>query len=452
MENTQKPPQNIEVEESILASCMLSAQDAERAADCLKPADFYRTRHQEIFKGVLDIIAKGDRVDLISLTDTLKRMGKLDGIGGASELARLIDTAPMLPNIQKYCDILREMAVRRMLLSECNELSKKCFDNTITGDQLLDNAHQMVVNCESGTVDMGPVMAGELCHELINQLEIINRTKTGITGLATGFYKLDRISGGLQKTDLIIIAGRPGMGKTAFAMDLAKAFCAHGEHPVFFESLEMSKEQLVGRMASKISGVSSVKLRAGGIQQNEWARLMDAFGDINDMPLLIENPKDNDFDGLRRRIRRAKREHQIDVVIIDYLQLISRKGDFNRRKDLEIGSITRDLKLLANTLEIPVILLSQLNRKVEERQSKEPVLSDLRESGAIEQDADMILFLHRADAYRKETEGPPDGMGDLIIAKHRHGPTGRIRMVWHEETASYRNFMDGQNQHHSKGA
>jgi replicative DNA helicase len=196
--------------------------------------------------------------------------------------------------------------------------------------------------------------------------------------------------------------------------------------------------------------VSSVKLRAGGIQQNEWSRLMDAFAEITDMPLLIENPKDNDFDGLRRKIRRAKRERKIDVVIIDYLQLLSRKGDFNRRKDLEIGSITRDLKLLANDLEIPVLLLSQLNRKVEERSSKEPVLSDLRESGAIEQDADMILFLHRADAYLKEG-GQPDGLGDLIIAKHRHGPTGRIKMVWHEETASYRNFIDPQQHNQQRG-
>lgn len=440
--NPNIPPQNIDVEESILASCMISSADAEQAADCLKPSDFYRTRHQEIFLGVLDIIAKGERVDLIALTDSLKRMGKLSDIGGATELARLMDTAPVLPNIQKYCDIIKDLAVKRSLLSECNDLSKRCFDSTISGDQLLDKAQQMVVNCESGTPDKGPVMAGELCHDLINQLEIINRTKTGITGLKTWFDKLDRISGGLQPTDLIIIAGRPGMGKTAFAMDLAKAFCAFNEHTVFFESLEMSKEQLVGRMASKISGVSSVKLRAGGINQTEWAKLMDAFGEISDMPLLIENPKDNDFDGLRRRIRRAKREYKIDVVIIDYLQLISRKGDFNRRKDLEIGSITRDLKLLANNLEIPVILLSQLNRKVEERSNKEPVLSDLRESGAIEQDADMILFLHRADAYRKENEGEPDGMGDLIIAKHRHGPTGKIKMVWHEETASYRNFVD----------
>lgn len=443
------PPQNIEVEESILSSCMMSWADAEKAADILKPEDFYRGRHRDIFQGVLDIVASGEKVDIITLTESITRAGKLQAIGGASELAKLIDTAPMLPNIEKYCEIIKEMAVKRTLIGECNTLSNQCFDSTISSTELLDKAQQMVCKCETGTTEQGPVMAGDLCYGIIDQLQIINRSKTGITGLKTGFYKLDRISGGLQKTDLIIIAGRPGMGKTAFAMDLARAFCGE-EKIVFFESLEMSKEQLVGRMASKVSGVSSVKLRAGGIQQNEWSRLMDAFAEITDMPLLIENPKDNDFDGLRRKIRRAKRERKIDVVIIDYLQLLSRKGDFNRRKDLEIGSITRDLKLLANDLEIPVLLLSQLNRKVEERSSKEPVLSDLRESGAIEQDADMILFLHRADAYLKEG-GQPDGLGDLIIAKHRHGPTGRIKMVWHEETASYRNFIDPQQHNQQRG-
>lgn len=442
-DKAQLPPQNIDVEESILASCMLSPIDAERAADILKPEDFYRTRHRDIFTGVIELVVRGEKVDLITLTEAVKRQGKLQSIGGASELSRLLDTAPMLPNIEKYCDIIKDLAVKRTLLTECNELSKRCFDQTISGNQLLDSAQQMVTKCEGGAVDVGPVMAGDLCMDIIKQIETVNQTKTGITGLRTGFYKLDRITGGLQKTDLIIIAGRPGMGKTAFAMDLAKQFCGE-DHAIFFESLEMSKEQLVGRMASKISGVSSVKLRAGGINQGEWSRLMDAFGEISEMSLMIENPKNNDFDAMRRKIRRAKREKKIDAVIIDYLQLLSRKGDFNRRKDLEIGSMTRDLKLLANDLEIPVILLSQLNRKLEERSSKEPMLSDLRESGAIEQDADMILFLHRADAYKKESDGPPDGIGDLIIAKHRHGPTGRIKMIWHEETASYRNFVDPQ--------
>lgn len=437
------PPQNIDAEETVIASCMLNWFDAERAVDILSPDDFYRTAHGKIFTAISELTNKGEKADLIILAEKLKQKHQLEEIGGHIYLVKIIDSAPISSNIEKHCDIIKNLAIKRRIICESNRICDCCFDPTISQNELLDAAQKMIADCENRATDDKPVLAGVFCLSFIDQIQEVNQSKNGITGLRTGFDKLDKYTGGLQRTDEIIVAGRPGMGKTAFALDLAKSFTESGE-TVLFESMEMSESQLIGRLASKIARVDSVKFRTGGLLPEEMARVMSAMNDISEMSLLIDSPKNNDFDSIRRKIRRSKREHNIQAVIIDYLQLMFRKGDFHGRKDLEVGSMTADLKQLAKDLKIPVILLSQLNRSLENRANKRPVLSDLRESGNIEQDADLVLFLFREEVYEKD-KPELKGIGELALAKHRHGPTGTIKLQWDEQTATYRNFIDTSN-------
>lgn len=439
--NFNIPPQNIDAEESVLASCLLYRNDLEAAAEILTPEDFYRTAHQKIFSGMVAMINKGQQVDAVTLADWLNRVNQLNEIGGAVYLAKIIDIAPVVPNINQYCGILRNLSIKRALMAGCSEIHKQCQDATVSSVEILDMAQNMITSSENKTTDEAPALAGDFCESLIKSYETVNKSQTGVTGLETKFKKLDSITGGLQNTDLIIVAGRPGMGKTAFALDIAKAI-AENQHPVLFVSLEMGKEQLISRMVSKISRVNGIKLRAGGIVPKEWSQIMDAMDDIVDLPFYVDAPRDADFDLIRRKIRRAKRDQKIEMVIIDYLQLMTRRGDYTGRNDLKVGSMTRDLKHLAGDLQIPVVLLSQLNRGLENRGDKEPVLSDLRESGSIEQDADMVLFLYRDEVYNKDENNPNKGKGKCIVAKHRHGPTGFFDMQWDDTTATYRNMVD----------
>lgn len=436
----QMPPQDIDAEESVLASCMLVHEDLATAIDVLAPEDFYKTQHQKIFSAISDMANRNQQVDLVALADSLKSSGQLENVGGAVYLAKIMDTAPIVPNMAQYCEIIKNLAIKRRMLAAFITLQRQCYDHAVCGADLLDAAQQAIQQSEDSTAIDSLIKAGDLCMPLMDTYMKVNQSAGNITGLASKFQKLDDKTGGFQKTDLVVIAARPGMGKTAFALDLARAF-SQAREPVLFVSLEMSREQLVSRMVSKLSGVDSIKLRSGGIRKEEWSRITDAMESITLMPLYIDQPRDNDFDHIRRKIRRAKREMGISVVVIDYLQLMSRKGDYNRRNDLMVGSMTRDLKHLATDLEFPIILLSQLNRALESRSEKEPILSDLRESGAIEQDADLVMFLYRDEVYNKKPDNPRKGTGDLIVAKHRHGPTGKIVLQWHEATATYRNFI-----------
>jgi replicative DNA helicase len=444
LNHTLLPPQNIDVEERILASCLLYKSDIEIASEIAAPEDFYRTAHQKIFSAMIGMMNQGQQVDTVTVAEHLKKSNQLDKVGGIVYLAKLTDEAPVVPNMAQYCGILRNLSIKRQLMIGCQEVFNQCQDNSISSVEVLDHAQKVIAASENKTTTEAPVMAGELVDGLLRKYQIVNQSKTGITGLATKFRKFDAITGGLQDTDLIIVAGRPGMGKTAWALDVAKAV-SEDEQPVLFVSLEMGKEQIVSRMVSKASGVNGVKLRAGGINEKEWKNIMGGAEAISDMVLYVDAPRDSDFDQIRRKIRRAKRDFKIKLVIIDYLTLMTRRGDFTGRNDLKIGSITRDLKQMAGDLNIPVVLLSQLNRIVESRGDKRPVLSDLRESGNIEQDADMVLFLYRDEVYNKDENNPLKGTGELIIAKNRHGPTGFIKMAWDETTATYRNFIDDQN-------
>jgi len=441
MINNSLPPQNIDAEESILASCLLYKADLEIASEILTPEDFYRTAHQKIFSAMVGMCNQGQQVDIVTLAECLKKLMQLDVVGGASYLAKITETAPIVPNINQYCGILRNLSIKRQLMTGCNDIVNQCQDNTVSSVEILDRAQQMITASENKTTDEAPIVAGDMVEILIKRYQLVNQSKSGITGLATKFRKFDGITGGLQNTDLVIVAGRPGMGKTAFALDIAKAL-TEDQHPVLFVSLEMGKDQLISRMVSKISGVNGVKLRAGGIDQREWQKIMSAMEEISDLTFFVDAPRDSDFDLIRRKIRRSKRDQKIEAVIIDYLQLMTRRGDYTGRNDLKVGSMTRDLKHLASDLQIPVILLSQLNRTLENRGDKRPVLSDLRESGSIEQDADMVLFLYRDEVYNKDDNNPLKGTGELIIAKHRHGPTGFYPLQWDDATATYRNLIE----------
>jgi len=436
------PPQNIELEQSILSSCILSPDDLEFAVEFLKSQDFYKTSHRYIFEAITELNNRGKLIDLITLLERLRENGRIEDIGGSVYLAGLLDDAPITSNIEQYCEILKNLAVKRRVCVDSLEIHKLCFDDTVGSVEVLDKAQQMVSVNENDILNQEPVRAGDLLPDLMDRYMRVNRSANGITGLETKFTRLDKMTGGLQNTDLLVLAARPGIGKTAFALDLARSF-TEDLSPVLFVSLEMPNDQITTRMVSKISGVDQRKFRVGGILPKEWEKISVAMDRVNMMPFFIDSPKDSDFDVIKRKIRRAKRSLGLKIVMIDYLQLMVKRGDFNRRKDLEVGAMTRELKLLAKELNIPILLLSQLNRNVEGRNDKRPVLSDLRESGAVEQDADIVMFLYRDEVYNSDPNNENKGIGELDVQKHRNGPTGMVKLQWDDKTATFRNFYYG---------
>jgi replicative DNA helicase len=435
------PPQSLEAEESVLGGILLENTAIDRAIETLSADDFYREAHRKIFRGMIELSERGEPTDLITLSEVLRARGELQDVGGLTYLAELAERVPTAANILQYARIVKEKAILRGLIGTATEIATRGYEATEDVDVLLDIAEQRIFAISEGRIRPAFYRMGEVLVETFKTVERLHQQKQMVTGVATGFDDFDRLTAGLQPAELIIIAGRPGMGKTALALNIAQnAALSAAAHGVAIFSLEMAKEQLVLRMLCGQARVDSSKVRAGFLSERDFERLAIAAQQLGDAPVYIDDSPGLSALELRAKARRLKRDPNVrlGLVIVDYLQLMRGMGATDSREQ-EISQISRSLKGLAKELGIPVIALSQLNRQVEQRGDRRPVLADLRESGAIEQDADVVAFVYRDEAYHPENE-ETRGLAEVIIAKQRNGPIGSVRMTYRSEYTRFENY------------
>ena len=423
------PPQSIEAEESILSAILLDNSTLLDVLELLSPEDFYRTAHQKIFAAIESLFSKAEPVDLITLTNALRDSNDLEKIGGAAYLARIVDTVPSAINVSHYAQIVRDKSALRRLIARAGEITLRCYEEAGDFDHVLDFAEGAVFEISENKHRAAFHPLGKIIESNIDALEERQGNKALITGIPTGFTRLDHMTSGLQGSDLIILAARPAMGKTALALNMARNAAFESNIPVAIFSLEMSKEQLSMRMLCSEARVDSSRVRGGFLNPEDWNRITDAAGTLSEAPLFIDDSPDISTTSIRTKCRRLKMDKDLGLVIIDYLQLM-RGRQSTERRDLEISEISRSLKLLAKELNVPVVALSQLNRKLEERSDKRPQLSDLRESGALEQDADVVAFIYRDEVYNKDENNPNRGTAEVILSKQRNGPTGVVPLTF----------------------
>ena len=424
------PPQNIEVEQAILSAILIQNNTLPEVLELLSEKDFYREAHRKIFAAMVNLFERSEPTDLITLTNVLKEQGQLESIGGASYLAELVDTVPMATNASHYAKIIREKATLRALIERTTSITSRCFEDRGNVEELLDFAERSIFDISENKIRPAFHALADILTDTYKAVEDAYENKVLVTGVPTGFSSLDQKTSGLQSGDLVIIAGRPSMGKTALALNIAQNASVQTGMPVGIFSLEMSKEQLSLRMLSSEARIDSSRMRGGYLSESDLARINRAAGALYDLPLYIDDSPAISALEIRAKARRMMMEKGLGLIIVDYLQLMRGRASAERR-DLEISEISRSLKALAKEINVPVVALSQLNRKVEDRSNKRPVLSDLRESGAIEQDADVIMFIYRDEVYNKK-EGEPDKTAEINVAKQRNGPTGTVKLAFLE--------------------
>jgi len=424
------PPQNIEVEQSVLSAILIQNNTLPEVLELLSEKDFYREAHRKIFAAMVNLFERSEPTDLITLTNVLKEQGQLESIGGASYLAELVDTVPMATNASHYAKIIREKATLRALIERATSITSRCFEDRGNVEELLDFAERSIFDISENKIRPAFHALADILTDTYKAVEDAYENKVLVTGVPTGFSSLDQKTSGLQSGDLVIIAGRPSMGKTALALNIAQNASVQTGMPVGIFSLEMSKEQLSLRMLSSEARIDSSRMRGGYLSESDLARINRAAGALYDLPLYIDDSPAISALEIRAKARRMMMEKGLGLIIVDYLQLMRGRASAERR-DLEISEISRSLKALAKEINVPVVALSQLNRKVEDRSNKRPVLSDLRESGAIEQDADVIMFIYRDEVYNKK-EGEPDKTAEINVAKQRNGPTGTVKLAFLE--------------------
>lgn len=421
------PPQNIEAEQAVLGAILLEKDTLITISDILAAEDFYRVAHQKIYKAMLNISETGEPVDLITLTAELQKNKLLEEIGGITYLTDLVNAVPTAANAEYYAKIVEEKAIIRRLIKAATEIASTSYSSSEEVSELVGIAERRILEISQKRINNGFVSIKDILEETIDQIEYLHNNSGEVTGTTSGFSDLDKMTLGFQKSDLIIVAARPSVGKTAFALNVAQNVACRGKLPVAIFSLEMAASQLVQRMISSEGNLDSHKLRTGKLDDSDWNKLTVALSTLSEAPIYIDDtPGINIFD-IRSKARRLKIEKGLNLIIIDYLQLINVRGRLDNRQQ-EITEISRQLKSIARELEVPVIALSQLSRAVEQRQDKRPMLSDIRESGSIEQDADIVTFLYREDYYDPETENK--NIVEIIIAKHRNGPTGKVDLVF----------------------
>ena len=430
------PPQNIEAEESLLSAILVDNTALLEVVEVLAVQDFYRTAHQKIFAAISDLFNRGEPIDLVTLANGLKEKGHLEGVGGAAYLARLVDTVPMAVNAQHYARIVHDKAVLRRLIEKANAITKRCFQEHGGTDEIIDFAEASIFEVTEKKARQAFYPLSKLIDGNIDFLEEKQKNKSMVTGVPTGFTHLDNLTSGFQNSDLIILAARPSMGKTALALNIARNAAVDAGVPVAIFSLEMSKEQLSLRLLCSEARIDSSRLRSGFFSMEDWDRLTDAAGVLSAAPIFIDDSPSLSAMEVRAKARRLKMDKNIGLIVIDYLQLMQGRASAERR-DLEISEISRSLKALAKEINLPVIALSQLNRMLEQRNDKRPRLSDLRESGALEQDADVVAFIYRDEVYNKEETNPHRGTAEIILAKQRNGPTGDVLLTF---LAAYTRF------------
>lgn len=431
------PPQNVEAEQAVLGAMLLSHDAVIVAMEKLQPRDFYRDVHRIIFEAMEHLHRENKEIDVITLPEELRRIKKLDDVGGVEYVLQLPNLVVTAANIEYYANIVAEKALARNLISTCTELTTEAYDGEKEPEALLDDAERKILQL-SDTKNRGDFASvGTVVEATLDKITKLYENKAGLTGLPTGFRDLDRMTSGLQPSDLILVAARPSMGKTAFTLNIAQNVGVRQHKTVAFFSLEMSQEQLVQRLLCQIAHIDSQKLRTGQLNSDEeWTRLTDACDKLYESPIYIDDTPGISVAEMRSKARRLKSEHCLDLIIVDYLQLMQGRNAESRQQ--EISEISRSLKALARELKVPLIALSQLSRSVESRQDKRPMLSDLRESGALEQDADIVSFLYREDYYDKETEN--QHITEVILAKHRNGPVGSVKLYFKNEFTLFLNL------------
>ncbi|NTV15560.1 MAG: replicative DNA helicase [Desulfobulbaceae bacterium] len=431
------PPQNVEAEQCVLGSILLQPGAMPNAVEILSAEDFYRLEHRLIFAAMVRLFDKSQPIDLITVTNVIKDENNLDKMGGPVYLATLTDIVPVASNIVFYAKIVREKSILRQLISTSTEVASRCYEEQDDIDQLLDDTEKSIFEIARAKSGQSYHPIGTVIKGAFNEVKKLSERKELITGVPSGFEDFDRKTAGLQPSDLIILAARPSMGKTALAMNIVQNAALLHKVPVGVFSLEMSKEQLGMRMLCSLSKVDSQRVRTGHIQENDWPKLARAVGMLSESPIYIDDTPALTIMELRGKARRLKTEHNLGLVVVDYLQLMRGQHGATERREQEISEISRSLKAMAKELHIPVIALSQLNRSLESRGDKRPMLSDLRESGAIEQDADVICFIYRDEVYNKSEGNPKRGIAELIIGKQRNGPTGTIELTFLSEFTTF---------------
>jgi replicative DNA helicase len=431
-------PHNLEAERTVLGAVLVDNAAFSSAAEVLTREDFYRESHRRIFEAMAVLAERSQPIDLVTLKNELTRGGALEAAGGAAYLGSLLDGVPRITNVEHWSRIIKERAVLRNLIHASNRIVQSCFEGEDEAAVLLDRAEKAIFDIAERRIRQGFVGIREIVKESFRTIDQLSQSKEMVTGLPTGFVDIDEMTSGLQKGELVIVAARPAMGKTSFCLNVAQHASMRAGETVGIFSLEMSKEQLVLRMLCSDSRVDAHKLRTGRLQEKDWARLAKAYADLSASKVFIDDSSTLSPLEMRAKCRRLRAEHGLGLVIVDYLQLVTSTGRVENRQQ-EISAISRSLKGLAKELSVPVVALSQLSRAPEARTDRRPQLSDLRESGALEQDADIVMFIYREEEYKPSDENR--GIAEIIIGKQRNGPTGTRKLAFIKEFTRFENLQ-----------
>lgn len=432
--NLRIPPQNLDSEKALLGSIMLKPDGMNDAIDIISADSFYSEKHRFVFQGMFDLFSKSEPIDLLSLSNKLKEKKKLDQVGGSAYLTELVNSVPSASNLKHYAQVIQKKAVMRALIDVSNHIGELGYSEGEELEDLLDKAEKKVFAVTNAPIGQRFISIRETLSDAWERIENLHNKKGALRGIPTGFKDLDNCLAGLQKSDLIILAARPSMGKTALALDIARIVATQHNIPVGIFSLEMSAQQLVDRMLASESRVDAWKLRTGKLSaDDEFSKIRDSLDKLSKAPIFIDDKASNTVMGMRSTARRLKSEHGLGLIIVDYLQLMSPSRNFDSMVQ-QVTEISRALKALARELDVPVLALSQLSRAVEQRQGR-PRLSDLRDSGSIEQDADVVMFIHREDKYNENSDKP--NIAEIMIEKHRNGPTGKVDLYFDDKKATF---------------
>lgn len=432
-------PQNIEAEAGVLGSIIIDPEAIVQVSDFLRAEDFYRDAHRTIYEVILQLYEEHAPADFITICDELERLNKLEGVGGASYITSLVNQVPTSGNVEFYGRIVERTSILRRLIHAAGQIAAIAYEEG-DADVALDKAEQLIFEISQGHARSDFSHVRDVLSDYMNKLDQLHERRGTIVGVPTGFTDLDRLTGGLQRSDLIVLAARPGVGKTSLALSLAHNAAIKHQSSIAVFSLEMSKEQLVQRLLSMDASIDQQRLRTGWIEEDEWDRIVYAMDTLSEANIWIDDTASISTMEMRSKARRLQAEHGVDLIIVDYLQLMQATigGRRNENRVQEISEISRSLKGLARELNVPILALAQLSRAVESRQSKVPQLSDLRESGSIEQDSDIVMFIYRDDVYNPESERK--NIADIIIAKHRNGPVGEISLFFHASQTRFRDL------------